>query len=60
MRNTDSLRECLLDNVIFHGWPMEVVEARPVVEDVGTIPSGNGYRIRKLRYEIIPGFWSTL
>jgi dienelactone hydrolase len=35
------------------------VEAQPEFEDLGTIESGNGYRIRKLRYEIVPGFQST-
>jgi len=48
----------VLNNVVFHGWPKEVVEAKPVFEDVGMIPSGKGYRIRKLRYEVVPGLWS--
>jgi dienelactone hydrolase len=49
------LRKRLLNDVVFHGWPREWVEAPPRFEDVGVI-SGNGYRIRKLRYEIVPGF----
>ncbi len=49
------LRKRLLNDVVFHGWPREWVEAPPKFEAVGVIP-GNGYRIRKLRYEIVPGF----
>jgi hypothetical protein len=58
-READNLRKRVLENIIFHGWPEQVVDAKPVFEDVGTIPSGKGYRIRKLRYEVVPGFWST-
>jgi dienelactone hydrolase len=53
------LRQNLLGNVIFHGWPQEWVKAPLRVEDLGVIPSGKGYRMRKLRYEIVPGFQST-
>jgi len=53
-----SLRKRLLDDVVFHGWPREWVEAPPKVEEIGVI-AGKGYRIRKLRYEIIPGFQSV-
>jgi dienelactone hydrolase len=53
----DSLREHELA-VIYHGWPREWVEAKPKFEKVGEIPR-NGYRIVKLRYEIVPGFSSS-
>jgi hypothetical protein len=53
------LRKHVLDDVIFHGWPREWVDSPPKFEDAGTIASGKGYRRRKLRYEIVPGFWST-
>jgi dienelactone hydrolase len=53
------LRREILDHVVFHGWPPEWVNAPLKAEDVGLIPSGKGYRIHKLRYEIIPGFQST-
>ena len=57
---TDStrLRQHLLTDVVFHGWPREWVEAPAKFEDAGVI-SGHGYRIRKLRYEIVPGFQSV-
>jgi len=53
------LRKHLLENVIFHGWPKEWVDSPPKFDDLGLIPSGKGYRLRKLRYEIVPGFLTT-
>jgi dienelactone hydrolase len=53
------IRKRVLENVIYHGWPSEWVNSPPHFEDLGTIPSGKGYRIHKLRYEIVPGFDST-
>ena len=50
------LRHHLLDDVVFHGWPKEWTESTPEFEEVGVIETGNGYRIHKLRYEIVPGF----
>ena len=52
------LRQHLVDDVVFHGWPREWVKAPPKFEEVGVI-EGKGYRIRKLRYEIVPGFQSV-
>ncbi len=53
------LRETLLRDVVFHGWPGQWVSAAPRFEDIGIIASGPGYRMRKLRYEILPGFYSA-
>jgi dienelactone hydrolase len=53
------LRKRLLDDVILRGWPREWVDAPPRFEDLGPLPAGKGYRMRKLRYEIVPGFYST-
>ncbi len=55
----ERIRKRVLDDVAFHGWPSEWVNSVPRFEDLGTIPSGKGYRLRKLRYEIVPGFYST-
>src|SRR5713226_5952903 len=52
------IRRHLLDDVVFHGWPPEWVNAAPKFEEAGVIP-GKGYQIRKFRYEIVPGFQST-
>jgi dienelactone hydrolase len=53
------LRKHLLEDVVFHGWPREWVNSPPKFEDLGLVPGGVGYRMRKLRYEIVPGFQST-
>ena len=53
------LRAHVLDDIVFHGWPKEWVNAGPRFEEVGAIETGNGYRIVKLRYEIVPGFFSS-
>jgi dienelactone hydrolase len=52
-------RQRLLDDVLFHGWPREWVNSLPHFEDIGRIPSGPGYQIHKLRYEVVPGFYAT-
>ena len=44
--------------VIYHGWPKAWIEAPPKFEQVGTL-EGRGYRIRKLRYEVVPGMYSA-
>ena len=53
------LRERVLKDIVYHGWPQGWVNSPPAFEDLGRIPSGPGYRMRKLRYEIVPGFHST-
>jgi dienelactone hydrolase len=53
------LRTHILNDVAFHGWPQEWIESAPHFEETGVIESGHGYRIRKFRYEIVPGFMST-
>jgi dienelactone hydrolase len=52
------MRRAMLD-VAFHGWPKDWVDAPTKFEDVGVIAGGKGYKIRKLRYEIVPGFQSV-
>ena len=53
------LRKHILEDIAFHGWPREWVEAPPRFEQIGVIETDKGYRLRKLRYEIVPGFEST-
>lgn len=57
----EHIRKHLLEDVIFHGWPREWVAAGPKAEDLGLIstPAGKGYKMRKIRYDIVPGFQST-
>ncbi len=45
-------------SVLYHGWPQEWIDAAPKFEQTGVV-EGDGYRIVKLRYEILPGFEST-
>jgi len=52
------IRDQIVKDVVFHGWPKEWIDAAPKFEDLGVTP-GNGYNLRKLRYEIVPGFQST-
>jgi dienelactone hydrolase len=56
-REAEGLRAHELE-VLFHGWPREWVDAKPKFEQVGVIERP-GYRVVKLRYEIVPGFEST-
>jgi dienelactone hydrolase len=58
-RRSAEMRRRMLDEVVFHGWAKEWVAAPLKVEDLGVLGSGPGYRMRKLRYEIVPGFWSA-
>jgi dienelactone hydrolase len=53
------VRKHLLEKVVFHGWPPEWISSSPKFEDLGPINAGEGHRMRKLRYEIVPGFFST-
>ena len=53
------LRRHLLQDVVFHGWPPEWVNSPSRFEDLGTIETHQGYRLRKLRYEVVPGFQSV-
>ena len=52
-------RQRLLGEVVFHGWPRLWVEAPPRFEEMGVIETGQGYRMRKLRYEVVPGLYSA-
>jgi dienelactone hydrolase len=56
---SNRLRRHLLADVVYHGWPKDWVDAPPRFEDLGVIEGGPGYRLRKLRYEIVPGFDSV-
>jgi dienelactone hydrolase len=53
------LRKHILEDVAFHGWPQEWVHASPKFQPAGVIETSNGYRLHKLRYEIVPGFDSV-
>ena len=46
-----------LIELFYRGHDPKVLEAQPQVEWRGVIETGQGYRIRKLRYEGYPGMW---
>jgi hypothetical protein len=50
------LREEVLAKVVFRGEAAHWKAAKTRVEELETIP-GDGYRLKKLRYEVIPGLW---
>ena len=51
------LRTEILERVVFRGEAAAWRDARSMVEWLDTIPGGPGYRIKKLRYEALPGVW---
>lgn len=57
--SADQLRRHLVNDVVFHGWLKQWVDSPPKFEERGVIETGHGYRIRKLRFEIVPGFYSS-
>ncbi|HEY3099174.1 MAG TPA: acetylxylan esterase [Methylomirabilota bacterium] len=54
-RDAARLRRHVLDEIVFRGWPREWVTAAFAMEDLGVVMTSSRYRIRKLRYEIVPG-----
>ena len=52
-------RKHILQDLVFHGWPPEWINSPPHFEQTAVIETSHGYRIRKLRYEIVPGLYST-
>ena len=53
------LRKHILQDIAFHGWPQDWITSPPRFEQTEIIETGHGYRLRKFRYEIVPGFQST-
>lgn len=51
------LRQRYLDEVVLRGVPDSWTAGDVTVEYAETIETGKGYRIRKLRYEALPGMW---
>ena len=45
-------------SVLYHGWPQGWVNSAPKFEEVSRIERP-GYRIVKLRFEVVPGFYSV-
>lgn len=57
MRRAAVLRRRALSEVYLRGYPREVVQAAPRVVWGEVLEPDPAYRIRKLRYEVYPGYW---
>ncbi|MBM3837062.1 MAG: hypothetical protein FJ398_03715 [Verrucomicrobia bacterium] len=56
-KHAEQLRTQMLDQVVFRGQAAAWRSAKTKVDWLETIDGGPGYRIRKLRYEALPGLW---
>ncbi|HEY3392184.1 MAG TPA: hypothetical protein VGK58_05730 [Lacipirellulaceae bacterium] len=56
-READRLQRSVLDNVVFRNVPPGWRDDSRRIEWLDTISGGPGYRIKKLRYEALPGLW---
>jgi hypothetical protein len=56
-KNAAEIRRRVLDEVIYRGEAKAWRDAPLKVEWLDEMPRGEGYRIRKLRYEAVPGMW---
>jgi hypothetical protein len=56
-KQADNLRRLTLERVVFRGTAAVWREAKTKVEWLDAIEGGPGYRIKKLRYEALPGMW---
>lgn len=53
------MRADTLDKVIFRGGAADWRNLKTKVEWLGSVAGGPGYSIRKLRYEVVPGMWTS-
>ena len=51
------LRTAVLEQIVYRGQAARWRDAAVKVEWLGTIEGGPGYRIKKLRFEALPGLW---
>lgn len=51
------LRQKILEQIVLRGVPAEWKEHQVRVEWLDWVPTASGYRLRKLRYEALPGLW---
>ena len=56
-KHATRIRADVLEKVVFRGEARAWREAKAKVEWLDLIEGGPGYRIRKLRYEALPGLW---
>jgi dienelactone hydrolase len=56
-REAKRIRAEVLAKVIFRGEAAKWRDAKTKVEWLDSIDGGEGYKIKKLRYEVVPGLW---
>lgn len=56
-RESQRLREKILKDIVFRGEAAKWRDAKTKVEMLDTVKGTEGYTLKKLRYEILPGFW---
>jgi len=56
-KHAERIRRDVLERVVFRGAAATWRDAKGQVKWFETIPGGPGYRIKKLRYEAVPGLW---
>jgi dienelactone hydrolase len=56
-KQAQRLRRDVLERVVFRGEAAAWRDAKTKVEWLDTIAGGPGYRIKKVRYEALPGLW---
>ena len=57
LKQAERMRADTLSQVVYRGEAARWRDLPTRVEWLETIPGGPGYRIKKLRYEAVPGFW---
>jgi hypothetical protein len=53
----DGIRQDVLERVVFRGAAAKWRDFRGKVEWLETTDGGNGYKLKKLRFEAVPGLW---
>jgi dienelactone hydrolase len=56
-QHANRIRAAVLEHVVYRGEAAAWRDAKLRVEWLNTIDGGPGYRIKKLRYEALPGLW---
>src|SRR5437667_7501066 len=56
-RTAEQLRRDVLEKVVYRGQAAAWRDAKLKTEWLGEIDGGPGYKIKKLRYEALPGLW---
>jgi hypothetical protein len=56
-KHAEQLRRDVLERVTLRGEATKWAKAKTKVEWLGTLDGGEGYTIKKLRYEALPGLW---